>query len=369
MHRIVVIEDDPVLLRGLKDNLRLESYDVLTAIDGEDGYRLVHEKQPDLVILDLTLPRLDGYEVCERMRRNGLATPILLLTAQSEEMNRIRGFEVGADDYVTKPFSLRELLGRVRAILKRSEARSDLAMQIGLEEARKVQEQLLPTHESRLNGLRVCGMCRPVRIVGGDFFDVLKFEDGSVGICIADVCGKGMPAALMMACLQATLKAYASRKMGPGDLCANLNEAMCNGAPTQTLVSFFYAVFTSDRKRLIYCNAGHNPPILSGSLGISRLEDGGAILGAFRDSKYEDREIALRAGDRIVMYTDGVTECRDAADQFFGEHRLIDFVDRFDNPDPFGLLQALIATVSEFSHGRFDDDLTVVSISVCVPES
>ena len=127
MNRIVVIEDDPAILRGLADTLRSESYDVLTATDGEDGYRMVREHQPDLVILDLMLPGMNGYDVCKQIRHHGLATPIMMLTAQDHESNRVQGFEAGADDYVTKPFSIRELLGRVRAILRRSEGRSDLA--------------------------------------------------------------------------------------------------------------------------------------------------------------------------------------------------------------------------------------------------
>src|SRR6185503_16711261 len=103
MNRIVVIEDDPAILRGLPDNLRLESYDVLTASDGENGYRLVRDSQPDMVILDLMLPGLNGLEVCRKMRGQGLATPVLMLTANDQEDSRVRGFEAGADDYVLKP--------------------------------------------------------------------------------------------------------------------------------------------------------------------------------------------------------------------------------------------------------------------------
>src|SRR5215469_2959501 len=107
MNRIVVIEDDPAILRGLSDTLRSESYDVLTAADGEHGYRLIRDHQPDLVILDLMLPGMNGYEICRSIRSHGLATPILMLTAQDRETNRVQGFEAGVDDYVTKPFSIR----------------------------------------------------------------------------------------------------------------------------------------------------------------------------------------------------------------------------------------------------------------------
>ncbi len=120
MSRILVVEDDPAILRGLVDNLKFESHEVLTARDGETGYGLVREKKPELIVLDLMLPKLSGYEVCRRLRGEGNTTPILVLTARGEETDRVLGLDLGADDYVTKPFSVRELLARVRALLRRA---------------------------------------------------------------------------------------------------------------------------------------------------------------------------------------------------------------------------------------------------------
>lgn len=120
MSRVVVIEDDPAILRGLTDNLKFESHEVLAASDGEAGYRLIQEKKPDLIILDLMLPKLSGYELCRKLRSAGTTTPILMLTARGEEADRVLGLDLGADDYVTKPFSVRELLARVRALLRRA---------------------------------------------------------------------------------------------------------------------------------------------------------------------------------------------------------------------------------------------------------
>ncbi len=119
MKRILIIEDDLAILRGLKDNLEYESYEVLTATDGEQGYCQIQEKKPDLVILDLMLPRMSGYEVCRRVRKEGNTIPILMLTARGEEVDRVLGLDLGADDYITKPFSVPELLARIRAILRR----------------------------------------------------------------------------------------------------------------------------------------------------------------------------------------------------------------------------------------------------------
>ena len=124
MSRILVVEDEPALLRGLADNLKRELHEVLTAADGEAGYQLIKQKKPDLVVLDLMLPKLSGYEVCRQVRAEGIATPILILTARGEETDRVVGLDLGADDYVTKPFSVREFLARVRALLRRGQPKS-----------------------------------------------------------------------------------------------------------------------------------------------------------------------------------------------------------------------------------------------------
>jgi DNA-binding response OmpR family regulator len=122
MTTVLAIEDDPAILRGLVDNLRFEGYDVVTATDGETGYRLQQERKPDLILLDLMLPRMSGFEFCRKLRGEGIQTPVLMLTARSEEPDRVLGLDLGADDYVTKPFSVRELMARVRALLRRSQS-------------------------------------------------------------------------------------------------------------------------------------------------------------------------------------------------------------------------------------------------------
>jgi serine phosphatase RsbU (regulator of sigma subunit) len=364
MNCILVIEDDPAILCGLEVTLRSESYDVLTATDGENGYRMAREKQPDLVILDLMLPKMNGYDVCRQIRRHGMVTPILMLTAQDQESHRIQGFEAGADDYVTKPFSVRELLGRVRAILRRSEGRSDLANQKELDEARLIQQRLMPVEIPQLPGFRIAATWQPARITSGDYFDVLKLDAGCVAVCNADVCGKGMPAAMIASNLQAAVKSYASRGKGPGELCEEVNRLMCGNMAAHRFITLFYAVIESQQKRLTYCNAGHNPPLLVSGNVERRLGCGGGILGVFDDWKYDEEEIDLRSGDRVLLYTDGLTECRNADDVEFGEGRLISLVLQSPHHDAIALTGETIAAAQEFTNGNFEDDLTLVVVSV-----
>ena len=119
MKRILVIEDEPQMLLGLRDNLELEGYDVMTAADGEEGLSKAASFGPDLVILDVMLPKKNGFDVCRELRTRSQAMPIVMLTARSAETDKVLGLELGADDYVTKPFSPRELVARVRAVLRR----------------------------------------------------------------------------------------------------------------------------------------------------------------------------------------------------------------------------------------------------------
>jgi sigma-B regulation protein RsbU (phosphoserine phosphatase) len=365
MNRIVVIEDDPAILRGLADNLRLQSYDVLTAADGETGYRLVRENQPDLVILDLMLPGLNGYDICRKIRNHGLVTPILMLTAQNQESDRVQGFDAGADDYVTKPFSIRELLGRVKAILRRSEGRADLDNQRQLDEARRIQQRLMPAEIPRIPGIDIAGVWIPARIAGGDYYDVLKLDDGSVAVCIADVSGKGMPAAMLMSSLQAAVKTCASKGLRPRDLCERVNQVMCENIAGQGFISFFYVVISATRKQLTYCNAGHNPPMLTTRGGAVRsLECGGGVLGVIADWKYEEQEVRLNSGDHLLLYTDGITECRNAADEEFGSEVLAGVVEHFKETSAALLTEAAIHAAREFSNSNFEDDLTLVAVTV-----
>jgi sigma-B regulation protein RsbU (phosphoserine phosphatase) len=278
----------------------------------------------------------------------------------------VEGFDAGADDYVTKPFYVRELMGRVRAILRRSEGRSDLANQKELDDARRIQQRLMPVDIPQLPGYRIAGTWRPARIVSGDYFDVLRLDDNAVGVCIADVCGKGMPAALMMANLQAAVKTCASKGMRPKELCAAVNMVMC-GNMAEGFITFFYAVIERNPGRLTYCNAGHNPPLLfqrQGSPQPSPLTAGGGVLGVFPNWQFEEAQLPLAAGDRVLMYTDGITECRNASDEEFGERRLTEAVLALSTADASALATCAIAAAAEFSNGTFDDDLTVVAISV-----
>jgi DNA-binding response OmpR family regulator len=121
MKHILIIEDDPAIIKGLQESLEEEHYKITTSMDGEEGYQIAGNEKPDLILLDLMLPSMNGQEICRKLREDGMAVPILMLTSKKEEADKILGLEIGADDYITKPFSLREVHARIKAHLRRDE--------------------------------------------------------------------------------------------------------------------------------------------------------------------------------------------------------------------------------------------------------
>lgn len=369
MERIVIVEDDPAILRGLTENLRLEEYDVFPAADGEVGYRLICDTDPDLVLLDVMLPGLSGYELCRRVRTAGLTTPILMLSARSEEADRVLGLDTGANDYVTKPFSLVELLARVRAILRqRRDWRAERAsIDHDLRAAADVQRQLLPRVRPQIKSLDYGGCCVPARQVGGDYFDYVELGPGVLGLLIADVAGKGISAALLVAALHGVFRAHAP---AAGDrlseLAAKLNAAMCDAGELGRYATLLYAVVDVPRRRLVYVNAGHPPGFLWRARGgLLRLAEASCPLGLFCDTKYSGAELPFEPGDWVVLVTDGITEAADGNDEEFGDSRLVQTVGDHHAGTAEAMCAAVLADVRGHTLGRpAADDLTVVAARV-----
>jgi serine phosphatase RsbU (regulator of sigma subunit) len=233
------------------------------------------------------------------------------------------------------------------------------------EKAREIQQGLLPKQISQIEGYNIVGAWQPMRVVGGDYFDVLKFSDSKMGVCIADVVGKGMSAALLMSNLQATVKAFATDTMPPKELCEKVNRVICSNIASGKFITFFYCLLDSETKRLTYTNAGHNLPILlRRDSPPLRLDTGGAVLGVFRQWSYNQSEVELTSGDRLLLFTDGVTEAANAAEEEFGEERLIKLVEQNVELGAANLQKMVMEAVAEFSNGDFQDDVTLIVMAV-----
>ena len=233
------------------------------------------------------------------------------------------------------------------------------------EEAREIQQALMPKEIPQMPGLEISGSWRPARIVGGDYFDVFRFGASRLGLCIADVSGKGMPAALLMSNLQAVVKALAAENTSPKELVEKVNRLMSRNTTEAKFITLFYGLLDVDRKTLQYANAGHNAPVLTREDGVQvRLEQGGLIVGAFQESVYDQGEIDLRPGDRLVMFTDGLSEAVDRDGEEFGEERLAEASRSNRQLSAEALHRCLLDRVTDFCGGEFEDDATVLVVAV-----
>ena len=199
------------------------------------------------------------------------------------------------------------------------ELRDKLALKGDLEIAREIQFGLLPFEPFSRGKVTVNSMMRPANTVGGDYFDLIELGDGRIGLVMADVAGKGIPAALLMALLQASLRTLLTASLRGAELIAKLNEHLHSYIPSNRLITLFYAELDPETGDVSYVNAGHNPPLLVGSGGVSRLHSTGLVLGVVPDGDYEMRRTQLEEGDRLVLYTDGATEAFNRQDEEYGE--------------------------------------------------
>jgi serine phosphatase RsbU (regulator of sigma subunit) len=231
-------------------------------------------------------------------------------------------------------------------------------------QARAIQQTLLPREMPRVTNLDLSGIWQPARTMGGDYYDLIQLGDRELAVCIGDVAGKGMPAALLMSGLQAAVRSSASSS--PRDLCERVRRVVVSSLSGGRFVTFFYATVDTAAMRLRYCNAGHNAPILSRADGsVVRLPDGGpAFSRLFRDEAYQERELSLLPGDRLVLFTDGVSEAGAPSSDLFGEQRIEELVRTSDGMCAEEIQKSIVEAATAYSGGDLEDDLTLVVVRV-----
>jgi phosphoserine phosphatase RsbU/P len=251
-----------------------------------------------------------------------------------------------------------ELQSMVRAGVARLEVQEE-----ELQRAREIQESLLPKHVPQLPGFEIASAWQPARAVGGDYFDVLKIGENRLAICIADVSGKGVPAALLMANLQASLRASIREMESPARVCNIVNRMLCESIAGGKFVTFFCGVLDGAAHTFRYCNAGHPYPILVSSGGLRTLDQGDAVLGVFPAWAYQELSVVLKSGDRLLLFTDGITEAEDTGGEEFGVERVAAFAQAHQSDSAMKMNQQLLSQVSEFCGAQFQDDATLLVLA------
>ena len=376
--RVLVADDQTDILQALRLLLIDAGYqpDLVNSVEG------IRERLAggtyDLLLMDLNYTRdttsgKEGLDVITEVRARDKHLPIVVMTGWGSIDTAVEAMRRGARSFVQKPWddvTLAEVVKREiedGALSRRADAR----LQREQDEARLIQRALLPTTLPVLEGIRIAAMWNPASGFGGDCYDVIRFNTGAagdperVGVTIADVAGKGLPAALLMSNLQAAVRAFASDAATPQQVATSVNRLLCRNIAVGKFVTFCYLVIDRARGLVTFANAGHNPPLLVRGNGVAeRLMTGGMVLGVMPDATYEQHEARIAAGDRLVLYTDGMIEAENGAGEDYGEMRLSEVAAANRHLTPQEMLDAIFADVSGFSNGAFLDDATLIVAAI-----
>jgi phosphoserine phosphatase RsbU/P len=379
---ILVVDDEIDISTILTLTLRRAGFQVTAAADGVDGLRKLAEHPPDLVVLDVMMPRLDGLEMLRRIRSEPATSsiPVIMLTAKAQVVDRLVGFEHGADDYIAKPFEPNEVVARVRALLRRTEqarltrpllsllgswssAEGLAQLQRDLETTREIQARLIPAVVPRLGGLQTATALRPSMIVGGDFFDVVPMGD-LIGVAVGDVSGKGIPAALLMVMVRTLLREIANGLSDPAGVLGRLNASLCRDMPPAMFVTVLLTVLDPSREGALQIACGGHPaPILMrrGHPPVT-IDIDGSIIGAFADARFGQAEVRLEPGDTLVLVSDGALETPDRGGRRSGFAGLIPLLEKLREASPSELVEAIVANAVDREGAKLRDDVTVFAL-------
>ena len=371
---VLLVDDAPANIQVVTSILK-DIYKIRVATNGAKALALAKVAPlPDLVLLDVMMPEMDGYEVCTRLKAD-LETrdiPVIFLTGQTEIEDETTGFEVGAVDYIHKPFSPAVVKARVQTHLVLRGIREQLAQQLltiqkELETARKIQMSILPFSVPQLAGLDIAARYIPMTAVAGDFYDFIVVDEKHLGILVADVSGHGMPAALIASMLKIALAAEMAHAADPAQVLLGLNQTLC-GKFQHHFVTAAYLFVDMLKGTLTYAGAGHPPLLLWGqsSEGVRDVEENGLFLGKFPWATYTSRELPLNAGDWCLLYTDGIPETANPAAVEFGTDRFKQVLETDESTSADQFADRLLEELSRWSARGptedLDDDLTIVAI-------
>jgi sigma-B regulation protein RsbU (phosphoserine phosphatase) len=387
--RILIADDQPDVLRALCLLLKGHGYSTETVTSPSDLLEALRRSEFDLLLMDLNYARdttsgREGLDLLARLKAIDGVPPIVVMTGWATVGIAVEAMQRGVTDFVEKPWTNSQLLevlskqitlGRerresARLAVQETQAHKVIESQFHqqeheIAEARAIQEGFLPKEIPQLAGYEIAAAWQSARVVGGDYFDVLPFDGEMRGLCIADVAGKGLPAAMLMSNLQAAVRGLASPSLAPEELCSRLNALLCRNMASDRFVTLFYAQLDGASRRLRYVSAGHNPPFIVRRDGsYERLDEGGGVLGVFPNQAFNGDIVQLHSGDRLVLYTDGLTEARNSEDEEFGEERLLRVLQENVALSALEVQKNLLQSVAEFSRGVWQDDATLLVIAV-----
>lgn len=367
--QILYVEDDPSLREWVAFELSCEGFSVQTAGDGDSGLKAAMENDSlDVILLDVQLPGQSGFDICRRLQEEAQTAhvPVIFLTARGALEDRLFGFDSGGIDYLTKPFAIAELKARISALLRQKQAtaeRQDSIHAAEMAEAAQIQANLIRREATAVAGLDIFHSCLPAREIGGDFYDFQQKGEQALNIAVADVSGKGMPAALLMTATRSALRSSAKMEQSPAETLTRVNTDLYDDlTETGRFVTLFLGQYDDKSRHLTYANAGHALVIYCPVGEPCRvLQAPDAPIGVLDQYTFTQETIRLENEDLLLVCSDGLFEARDSASEQIGIERFVQWVEQLADCPPHLIGRRLLETVDAYSRGHEqDDDQTLV---------
>lgn len=376
--RVLVVDDSRINVKAISEALKYE-YKIMAATSGEQALRAVRsDHPPDIVLLDIMMPGVDGFEVCRRMKSHPKSRhiPVIFITSRDDYADEARGLSVGAVDYITKPIVPAIVRARVKTQIQLRNHMDELEqanatihaqkerMEHELQVGRKLQQSMLPELPEGDARFSIAGSMRSAFELSGDFYDAFFVDQHHLCICIGDVSGKGVPAALFMNMSRTLVRIQADADLSTARIVTRVNERIAEKNDPCMFVTLFVGMLDVRTGAIIYTNAGHTPPLIRrGGGDVERLMGRHGPAVGVDQVVYGEEIVELMDGDTLLLYTDGVTEARGADGDLFGEDRLISLVESADVEDVSGLVSLTGDRIGEFESGRDQsDDVTLLGI-------
>ncbi len=377
---ILVVDDEPdveaLIRQKFRKKIQSQELRFIFAANGVDALEKIRQNAGiDIVLTDINMPEMDGLTLLAKISEQDLVLKAVVISAYDDMANIRTAMNHGAFDFLTKPLDFRDLeitidrtLHELSAFKQGLHARDQLiVIEKELSLAASIQQSILPQTFPPFPELRefeIYAQMVPARHVGGDFYDFFLIDEERIGFVIADVSGKGVPAAIFMAMSRSLLKATALTCVSPGECLRHVNNLLCRESDAGLFVTLFYGILRFRTGEVEYSIAGHAPPYLVRGASIARLEyRGGMVLGVREVNEYQSGSIMLTPGTGLFLYTDGVTEARDVEQNFFSDHRLEEFLQRNGGSSLPEIIQGVIGEVGHFSAGAPQtDDITILAL-------
>ena len=363
-YRILVCDDQPDVLHAIELLLKGAGYEAATVDSPRALLRRTRAEQFDLILADLNYTRDttsgdEGLDLLAGLEAQNNTAPVIVMTAWGSIDLAVEAMRRGACDFVQKPWDNARVLAAIR-----KQADAERRRQSELEIAASVQQKLFPAAGRLLKTIDYAGSCLPAKGVGGDYYDFLDLGDESIGFVLGDVSGKGMPAALLMANLQACFRTQAAAgSKRPAEILEAVHRHFYTSTQSDRFATLFFGVYDDRTRRMRYANCGHCAPLLLRADGsVEKLEPTATMLGAFEDWTCGEDEVMLHPGDTLVLYSDGVTEAANETGDDFGEERVIDAVRNAQERSANDLVGAIVNAVAAHSGAARMDDVTVTAI-------